>query len=366
MRLLYIIDRPNLYGSELHLLDVINYFSNDNFVKVVCFNDGPLIPLLKKNKIEISIINLNSWILTYKLYKQLKKEVESFNPDIVHCHQPKATLYGSLFCSLNNINCISTIHAFPEVFASNYKFVKKWLVHKFHYVVLFLTNAFSDKCIYVSNETAKYFNFFSNKKYVIYNWISPRFDGIKGELPQKTFNKFLCISSLVPSKGILEVINLFRTIKDFNSNARLLVIGDSNDYNYKCQIVNLISKLNLEECVSLVGYQTDLSNYYSNSDIYISLTKGESFGLSFVESMAYGLPVIASDISILHEIVPSYNLFIDYNNYNINFVKDFLLNKENLSHISIKNREWVLQQFDYIKQQDKLNKLYLDLIDNKL
>ena len=55
-----------------------------------------------------------------------------------------------------------------------------------------------------------------------------------------------------------------------------------------------VKNLNLEKEVSVLGYVStkNLIKYYNCSDIFIMLSKGEGFGIVYLEAMSCGLPTI--------------------------------------------------------------------------
>lgn len=360
MKILYVIDQPNLFGSELHLLDIVQYQRNEHTIKVVCFRNGDLVKLLNELGVETYIINWRSWSFNKNAYKKFISILKKFAPDIVHAHQPKATVYSSIICHLKRIRNISTIHAIPIQSASNYYGIKKILVYLFHLFVIYLTNIFADKSIYVSQETEKKFSLIKSKSFVIHNWVSPRLKSINLKDKKLSNNRFLCISSLVESKGIKELILLFYKIKSLNPNSVLTIAGDSNNTIYKKELTSLVNKLGLTDSVIFKGYCPDVSTLYQKNDIFISLTKGETFGLVFIEAMYYGCPIICTNLDILKEIIPLNNLFIDTNTNTTQLVN--FLEITNLQTISNNNYYYTRNQYDYVTQQKKLSNLYFQIL----
>lgn len=362
MKILYVIDRPNLFGSELHLLDIVQYQNKINTIKVVCFREGPLIELLNNNNIEVEIIYWYSWLFNKKAYKKFISILKEFKPDIVHAHQPKATFYSSMICYLKRKCNISTIHAIPIQSASNYSGLKKKIVYVFHLSVIYITNIFSKKSIYVSRQSAHQFSIKKDKTIVIYNWISPRFKPIPFNIRYQSNKKFLCISSLAESKGIKELIYFFHKIKGYIPSAELTIVGDSDNLKYKEELRRLIKKLKIDDSVHFAGYQSDPSRFYMQNDIFISLTKGETFGLVFIEAMFYGCPIICSSLQTLYEIIPANNLFVSGHIQDLdNSFKNFL-NIHELKKNSYLNYVYAKENYDYIKQQDKISSLYYEVL----
>lgn len=83
MKILYVIDKPNMYGSERHLLDILSFFSknkNDK-IELVTFSDGPMLQYVKGIK---SSVFPMSWLFNfaalYNLYCYIKKNIARCNP----------------------------------------------------------------------------------------------------------------------------------------------------------------------------------------------------------------------------------------------------------------------------------------------
>jgi glycosyltransferase involved in cell wall biosynthesis len=75
------------------------------------------------------------------------------------------------------------------------------------------------------------------------------------------------------------------------------VIGGSSDAKELVFINELISKYKLENNVILTGYiaEQDLPAHFLMSDLFIMPSNQEGFGISFIEAMYYGLPVIGGN-----------------------------------------------------------------------
>ncbi|HET7112187.1 MAG TPA: glycosyltransferase family 4 protein, partial [Pyrinomonadaceae bacterium] len=80
------------------------------------------------------------------------------------------------------------------------------------------------------------------------------------------------------------------------SDLQFVIIGEdkSSEKNYRTFLENLISELGLNGSVTMPGWQGDMSRVLSSLTLFVSAARSEPFGLSIVEAMATGLPVIAS------------------------------------------------------------------------
>ncbi|MBC8954140.1 glycosyltransferase [Xenorhabdus sp. PB62.4] len=96
-------------------------------------------------------------------------------------------------------------------------------------------------------------------------------------------------SRLVGLKGIGIAILCIKALIDQSIDAKLIIAGDGEQ---KDDLLKLVTKLKLEKNVEFIGYQTDIAKFYSMIDIYISTPVAEAFGLSCIEAMSNGVPVI--------------------------------------------------------------------------
>ncbi len=84
------------------------------------------------------------------------------------------------------------------------------------------------------------------------------------------------------------------------SGFRFVLVGDGELHE---QIVEKAKALGLQNDIVFTGYQDDIRNILKSSDLFISHSSSEAFGISILEAMAAGLPVIATDSGGTAEIV---------------------------------------------------------------
>ena len=99
---------------------------------------------------------------------------------------------------------------------------------------------------------------------------------------------------MTADKGMNELLAAFLQIAEKNSNAKLLILGLlDNDGTIR---EDLYRKAKESEQVLLPGSKEDVERYYAASDIFVSPSYREGFGLVIVEAEAMGLPAIASNV----------------------------------------------------------------------
>lgn len=101
-------------------------------------------------------------------------------------------------------------------------------------------------------------------------------------------------------KGIHHLIEAFATVLDQVPAAYLLLVGEGPD---KSRLMALANSLGIQERVVFAGYREDVRSYYEAFDVSAIPSLEEGFGNVAVEAMATGIPVVASDLGGLGEII---------------------------------------------------------------
>ncbi|MDJ0704394.1 MAG: glycosyltransferase [Leptolyngbyaceae cyanobacterium MO_188.B28] len=110
--------------------------------------------------------------------------------------------------------------------------------------------------------------------------------------------KLVSVGSLSPKKG-------FETAIRAVSEKRMIVdsytiVGEGPT---RARLESLIDSLNLQDTVRLVGWADDVGQHYRAADVAVIPSRWEGFGLVAVEALSVGLPVIASDVPGLRELL---------------------------------------------------------------
>ena len=109
----------------------------------------------------------------------------------------------------------------------------------------------------------------------------------------------LHISNFRPVKRAEAVVKIFAKISA-RVKARLLLVGDGPDLE---DAVDLARALGVTDRVEALGEQDQVIPLLSAADLFLLPSKQESFGLAALEAMACEVPVVASDVGGLHEVI---------------------------------------------------------------
>ena len=139
---------------------------------------------------------------------------------------------------------------------------------------------------------------------VIYNFIDPDRHGrrIPPCIPPRSCPEqkvLMHISNFRPVKRVGDVIKVFARVSE-KLDARLVLVGDGPDAG---QARQLAEDLGVIDRVTFTGVLDGVADLLRAADLLLLPSQTESFGLVALEAMASGVPVVASDVGGLPEVV---------------------------------------------------------------
>jgi len=157
---------------------------------------------------------------------------------------------------------------------------------------------------YLKRQTYKEFDI-SKEIQTIYNFVDTQlFKRVKNDKLKKTFasegEKVIShITNFRTVKKIESVIRIFKNILE-KVNSVLLLIGDGPD-RVKAEV--MCREMNIFDKVKFLSKQEGIVDLLSVSDLFLMPSETESFGLAALEAMSCEVPVIASDVGGLKELI---------------------------------------------------------------
>ena len=139
---------------------------------------------------------------------------------------------------------------------------------------------------------------------VVYNFVDPPRHHAHSVacIPEKSSDRqvtLMHISNFRPLKRLGDVVRIFARVRE-KMDARLVLVGDGPEYG---RTRELVESLGLAEAVRYVGVVDDVAPLLGAADLLLLPSETESFGLVALEAMASGVPVVASDVGGLPEVV---------------------------------------------------------------
>lgn len=120
-------------------------------------------------------------------------------------------------------------------------------------------------------------------------------------------------------KGRKNIVNIIRGFAQFVSKTKFtgsLVIAGKKGGKYGKLVDDTINDLGMRDQIIVTGFITDseLSFLYQGALALVSPSRDEGFGMTVVEAMACGVPVIVSTIDVFKEVVGNAGIFVDPEN----------------------------------------------------
>ena len=240
------------------------------------------------------------WIILLKTRKINNYLIDN-DIEIIHSHLDYS-LYSSLHIKKfnNNIKVFHTVHG-------AFGLVEDKLLKPFLALSRIDFNSV-DKLIFVSQYV---FNLYNvnwipiNDFQIIYNGIDYA-NNDNYSKPIKTNNEFeiLYVGGSKYVKGydiLVETIDLLR-LSNLENNFQVVVLGPLTD---ECELVAMIRKRGLEKFFNLIGNVVPPMHlhYFKSSDILFMPSRSEALPVAAIEALSLDLPIIASNVGGLPEIV---------------------------------------------------------------
>lgn len=196
-------------------------------------------------------------------------------------------------------------------------------------------------------------NFNVNKEIeVIYNFID--IDKYK-PVDEKPFLKHIAsygekvlihTSNFRVVKRVTDTIRILEKVKK-EIPAKLVLIGDGPDRS-ECE--RLARELDLQKDVIFLGKQDAIEEILTSADLFLMPSQSESFGLSALEAMACGVPVISTSVGGLPELVihnqTGYIAEIGDVDRMAKYTIDLLTNEKKYKSFAKNSRERAVNNFD--------------------
>ena len=313
--------------------------------------------------------------------REIAKQIKELNLDIVHT-QSEFSLgaFGKIISRKYDIPFIHTYHTMWEDYVHYITPIKgrniylKRLVRKFSR--RFLRKA---ECVITpSNKTAKYLKYKCNVKnkpiYVIptgidikpfskSNFTLEEKNKLKESLGIKPEEKvILFLGRVATEKSIDVIMNVMPSIFNEYSNCKFLIVGDGPS---KKDLQEQAKQLNIQDKVIFTGKipYSDVPKYYNLGDVFVNASLTETQGLTFIEAMAAGIPVVAKYAPNLSEYIKNgkNGILVKKNAEFKNYILK-LFNDEKMANSLVSNGYQTAKEYSIEQFGDKLEMLYTEII----
>lgn len=128
------------------------------------------------------------------------------------------------------------------------------------------------------------------------------FESIPLKASELNSNNILALGRLNKNKCYDELIEVMDLIHKRNNKIRLNIIGDGEE---RKELEKIVSAKKLDKIIGFKGFldKEAINELMQNSSLFVSCAKKESFGVSIIEAMSYGIPCISFDHTSLRDFI---------------------------------------------------------------
>ena len=375
----------NVGGGEYILYLVIKNLRRDIFHPIVFYaRENEIIKRLKEEDVELIRVPLNEKIISvyrdeikkdpgnlliyaYHLMNEIYKVIRLLTinkVDILHPHDNLSKIIGGIAAKIARVKVVAHCH---DLLRNN-------LIDK---MLLIDQLLFLDRIIAVSESVGNLFKILgrkSKKVCTIYNGIDlNKFDYETRSLSKEELN-------LSDDHVVIGVIGMFDRIKGheylFKAVEKLvfegrtdiicLVVGEGRMRN---ELEEFVSSRNLGRNIRFLGYRNDIPELLKVMDVVVVPSLQESFGMVPVEAMAMKIPVIATRVGGLVEVIEDGKTGILVPPGDVGSlcmaIKQLIENPEMRKEMGEAGKKRVEEKFDILVNVRKTEQLYLECLIRK-
>jgi glycosyltransferase involved in cell wall biosynthesis len=356
-------------GIEVNILSTLP--KNYNLKKLIFLDELPF----NVNYIREQMPSILIPGFSYKLFKLIREA----NVDIIHVHTP--FYFYNLATYISSKKYVISLHGTFMKGAYEIKKLKKTLyMSLLGRFVLKKSSAIIVNTLEEKKQFLNYYPYLYGKTIVIpngidinnfYNHSSCIDKNYLGNKQTKGKTKILFLGRIHKIKGLDILIEGFAYLYNENKDVHLIIAGKDDGNGYEYQVRCLVKKFGLESAVTFAGFLDgkDKMNALFESDIFILPSYSENFGMSVVEAMAAGLPVVVTNkVAISSEISKwRSGIIIDCSAKSVyKGLKNLINMEDNIKNEMIKRGiSMVKEYFDINMVADKVIELYKNVLTNQ-
>lgn len=310
-KILYVITKGNFGGAQRYVYDLATSLPKDEFEAVVVCGEGKILKekLEEKNIRVIELkssqrdINISKDVRTFfEILKILKEE----KPDVLHLNSSKIGGLGALAGRFTRVKkIIFTGHGWA--FNEDRGLLSKSVILFLHWLTVLLCHT----TIAVSEKAKKdilRLPFIKNKIKVIYNGIE-KFEALPKEeariiLASKDSEKIIIfsISELHKNKGVDVALRALALLPK-ETREKIIYSIAGVDGGEKQNLEKLVLELGIADTVRFLGFVPDAKKLLSGADVFLLPSRTEAFPYAPLEAGLVGLPIIATSVGGVPEVI---------------------------------------------------------------
>jgi glycosyltransferase involved in cell wall biosynthesis len=314
---LHIIQGKHFGGAEQVVLTLASCFDRKRVhPAVLCLSRGLLFEKAKAAGIPVYLIPMRSQRdILVPLVKTIKL-TQRLDIDIIHTHTVRSNLIGRLAALMTRRKCVTHLHS-PIL--RDFADFRRGKINEW---VDSITRPIATRYIAVSHSLRKEMiqrGLAAQKICTVHNAlnleslhgpVAPdiRNNGIREEFKIPNHHAIVVLVALLrPRKGVEVLITAMKRVLEQITDVHLLIVGNDNiseDPDYGNRLRKLTRRLGIESNIIFTGFRDDVPVILRQADLMVLPSLfGEGLPMVILESMALGVPVVASKVEGVPEVI---------------------------------------------------------------
>jgi glycosyltransferase involved in cell wall biosynthesis len=307
--LLWLIDSLNMGGAESLVIPFVRHFPRERYALHVCclasINDNPVEKEVLDERIPFTNLQARN-LRDAAAFRRLLALVRRERIELIHAHLTYASIWASAAARLSSSAAVATLHVAPPA-ATDGSALRDWLMRR-------MLDRWAARVIAVSADLRHSYldrGGIAEKKLVtVHNGIELEpFRRPRGSARRLLSDEFgiplqspvaVAVSVLRAGKGIEVLLEAAGSVLRRHPEAFILIVGDGP---MAAEWQALSRAVEGGDRIRWAGFRRDVNEILAGCDLFVHPTLADAFPTVLLEAMAAGLPVVASRVGGVPEIV---------------------------------------------------------------
>lgn len=311
IRLLWLLDWLGVGGAEALSVPFARNYDRERYElfvgSVAPLVDSAVVSALREAGVPVTSFDSTS-LHDRAAFRRLRQFVVDERIDVVHAHLTYSAMWAAFLSRSTGVPSIASLHVAPESTRAQKPSLRYRLsVDARDRLMRFALNRWATSVVTVSDALRRsYANIDPAKARVVHNGIdTARFHRDRGEVRARLANEYdipenmpiaVTVAVLRPRKGIEVLLESIERVPD----VMFLIVGDGPIAN---ELRADAGARGLSDRIRWTGFRSDVDAILPGCDLFVHPSLEDAFPTVLLEAMAASLPVVASNVGGIPEIV---------------------------------------------------------------